>query len=38
MQPVAFEYIEALPLTETNGKVDFVKLEERARELQLAGI
>lgn len=38
MQPVAFEYIEALPLTETNGKVDFVQLEERARELRLAGI
>ena len=38
MQPVAFEFIEALPLTETNGKVDFVQLEERARELRLAGI
>ena len=38
MQPAGFEYIEALPLTETNGKVDFVRLEERARELQLAEI
>ncbi|MBO4383493.1 MAG: acyl--CoA ligase [Clostridia bacterium] len=38
MQPVSFEFIESLPLTEANGKVDFLQLEERARELQLAGI
>ena len=38
MQPVDFVYLDSLPLTENNGKVDFVQLEERARELQVAGI
>lgn len=38
MQPVDFVYLDSLPLTENNGKVDFVQLEERAKELQIAGI
>lgn len=38
MQPVDFIYLDHLPLTENNGKVDFVQLEERAKELQVAGI
>jgi hypothetical protein len=38
MQPVDFVYLDDLPLTEINGKVDFVQLEERAKELQVAGI
>ncbi len=33
MWPCDFVFIDALPLTETNGKVNFVQLEERAAEM-----